>query len=77
MSLREKYDCIIFDTPPLGIIPDFLAVSKLLDYTIIVVRNDFSSKASVRRTNKLIEDHALPAGIIYNGVKVGASYGKY
>lgn len=77
MSLREKYDCIIFDTPPLGIIPDFLAVSKLLDYTIVVVRNDFSSKASVRRTNKLIEDHALPAGIIYNGVKVGASYGKY
>jgi capsular exopolysaccharide synthesis family protein len=77
MSLREKYDCIIFDTPPLGIIPDFLAVSKLLDYTIIVVRNEFSSKASVRRANKLIEDHALPAGIIYNGVKVGAAYGRY
>ena len=75
--LREKYDFIIVDTPPVGIIADYLVISKIIDYTIIIIRNDYSKKDSVRRIDKLVKDYALPAGIIYNGTKVEYSYGAY
>jgi capsular exopolysaccharide synthesis family protein len=75
--LREKYDFIVVDTPPVGIIADYLVISKVIDYTIVIIRNDYSKKDSVRRIDKLIKDYNLPAGIIYNGTKVEYSYGAY
>ena len=69
------YDYIIIDTPPLGIIAAYLAIEKNIDYTLIIVRNDFSKKASVKRIDKLITDYNLQAGILYNGAKVEYSYG--
>ncbi|HKZ36448.1 MAG TPA: polysaccharide biosynthesis tyrosine autokinase, partial [Chryseolinea sp.] len=75
--LREKYDFIIVDTPPVGIIADYLVISKIIDYTIIIIRNDYSKRDSVRRIDKLVKDYALPSGIIYNGTKVEYSYGAY
>jgi capsular exopolysaccharide synthesis family protein len=65
--LRERYDFIIVDTPPVGIIADYLTISKIIDYTIIIIRNDYSKKDSVKRIDKLVKDYALPTGIIYNG----------
>ena len=75
--LKEKYDYIIIDTPPLGIIADYLAIVKNIDYTLIIIRNDYSKKAAVKRIDKLINDYNIQAGILYNGTKVEYSYGAY
>ncbi len=76
-SLREKYDYIIFDTPPVGIIADYLSISEIIDYTIIVIRDDYTKKESVKRINTLLKDYNLQAGIVYNGTKEAYSYGAY
>jgi capsular exopolysaccharide synthesis family protein len=64
---RAQYDMVIFDTPPIGLIPDYFAFSNHIDYTLVVVRHKFSEKEQLKRLNKLIHDNFIQAGIVYNG----------
>ncbi|WP_224999911.1 tyrosine-protein kinase [Cesiribacter sp. SM1] len=76
-TLREKYDIIIFDTPPVGLVADYLILSKYFDYTLLVVRHEFSGKEQVQRLDKLVRDHHLNAGIVYNGSVAESTYKGY
>jgi capsular exopolysaccharide synthesis family protein len=64
---RKQYDMVIFDTPPVGLIPDYFAFSNHIDYTLLVVRHQFSEKEDLKRLNKLIKENFIQAGIVYNG----------
>jgi capsular exopolysaccharide synthesis family protein len=66
---RKEFDFIILDTPPVGITPDYLTISKYVDYSLIVVRDQFSTKENLQRIGKVVENNAIKGGIIYNGVK--------
>lgn len=46
-KLRETYDFVIFDTPPLGAFVDAAIVSNLVDGTILVVRERKAKRAAV------------------------------
>lgn len=47
------YDYVIFDTPPLAIVSDSLYISKFADTNIFVVRQNYSSKNSLKLINEL------------------------
>jgi tyrosine-protein kinase Etk/Wzc len=66
---RKEFDFIILDTPPVGITPDYLTISKYVDYSLIVVRDQFSTKENLQRIGKIVENNAIKGGIIYNGVR--------
>ncbi|MBC7919457.1 MAG: AAA family ATPase [Ferruginibacter sp.] len=74
---RDEFDFILLDTPPLGITPDYLTISKYVDYTLLVVRNGMTEKAHLNRLNKIFEQNAIKGGIIYNGVESTNQYGSY
>jgi capsular exopolysaccharide synthesis family protein len=76
-TFKTQYDAIILDTPPVGIVADYLLLSKLTDYSLLVVRQDFSKKDEVKRLSKLIKGHALKSGIIYNGATNKEEYNRY
>lgn len=79
--LKTKYDVIIIDTPPVGIVTDGLPMIQMADYPIYILRASFSKRMYIQNINKLIEDnHIKKISVILNGVdtmhsKYGYGYG--
>lgn len=53
-SLKESYDVIIFDTPPVGLVTDGVLVMKKSDLQIYVIRSDYSKRSYVKTLNDLV-----------------------
>lgn len=79
--LREKYDHIVMDSPPLVGFADALVLSRLVDGTILVLRNQQTPKPAAKYArDRLIQVGGNILGVVVNDVKVerGAYYyGKY
>lgn len=54
-QLRQEYDYILVDLPPVGSVTDAAAVSAFLDGLIVVVRNGYSRKRNVRFAIRQLE----------------------
>ena len=57
--LREKYDYIMIDTPPVSQVADTLIINRVSDATVYVCRAGYSSKNSLRFANELMEQGRL------------------
>ena len=76
--LRGSYDYIILDLPPVGEVSDALAVAKLTDGMLLVVRQNYCNRIAV---NSLVRQFefvgARILGIVYNcASEDGGVYGK-
>jgi len=52
-DLSKKYDHIIFDTPPSGVVTDAILVMKRVNIPIYVFRADFSKKSFVKNLMRI------------------------
>jgi capsular exopolysaccharide synthesis family protein len=79
--LKTKYDYIIFDTPPLGLVTDGFEIIKNVDYPIYVFRAEYSSKSFISNANKLMtENNVSRLSVVLNDMGRGVSgyyYGGY
>lgn len=82
-SMKNEYDYIIFDTPPLGLVTDGLEIIKQADYPVYVFRADYSSKSFISNLDKLVEENKVTQlSVVLNDVGRGVSgyyygYGGY
>lgn len=77
-TLKESYDYIIIDLPPVGAVSDALIVSKLTDGIIVVVRQDYVDKKMLDDTvNQLRFNQARIIGFVMNGTGAEKQYYKY
>lgn len=81
-GLRLDYDLIILDTPPINIVSDAIAITKIADGVVLVVRHAVTSHPDIERSIKSLEFvNAKIIGIVLNAVdysKVsGKQYGYY
>ncbi|MCK5470801.1 MAG: polysaccharide biosynthesis tyrosine autokinase [Cyclobacteriaceae bacterium] len=68
--LETKYDVIIIDTPPVGLVTDGIHALKIATIPIYIVRADFSKKAFLKNINRLIKVHKLNnLSLILNSLK--------
>ncbi|MCZ8197327.1 MAG: polysaccharide biosynthesis tyrosine autokinase [Flavobacterium sp.] len=79
-ELKAKYDYIILDTPPLGLVTDALELSIYADVTVYVMRQNITKKNMTGLLNNAVKRGELSnVSIILNGfenkAKYGASYG--
>ena len=80
-SLKEKYDYVIIDTAPVGLVTDTLSVGRVTDVTVFVCRADYTSRSSFDMFNSLAVENKLPnACVVINGIdmskkKYGYAYG--
>ncbi len=76
--LREYYDYVILDLPPVGEVSDALTVSKVTDGMILVTRHNYGNRVALNDTVRQFEFvGAKILGIVYNCVSEnGAVYGK-
>jgi capsular exopolysaccharide synthesis family protein len=87
LSLRDRYDHIIIDSPPLLKVTDPVILSTLVDGVILVVHGGKSTRDVVRRTrHELAIAGAKVFGVVLNNVDVhqgdgdgyyGSYYGDY
>jgi capsular exopolysaccharide synthesis family protein len=76
--LREKYDMIILDTPPVLAVSDPCAVSAVADGVVITMRLRRNIKPLATRTISLLDGvDAQVLGVVVNGVSTEAAYGGY
>ncbi len=75
-KLKEHYDMIIFDTPPVGLVTDGILVMKKVDLPIYVVRADYSKRMFIKTLNKLQHTHQFNnIAVILNSLKNNNTYG--
>lgn len=80
-SMKQVYDCIILDTPPVGMLAEGFALGKLADACVYVVRVNVLKKEALRLIAAINGEGRLPGmGIVLNGLREergGYGYGYY
>jgi len=72
-KLKQEYDVILIDTPPLGLVADSLALMKYSDVNLYVVRQDYTQKGLLAYVNDMnIKERLGNLHIIFNDVKQGS-----
>jgi len=73
-ELKLRYDVIVIDNPPVGLVTDGIRVIKLADYPIYVFRENFSKRNFVQNVKKLIRDNNIKnMSVILNSVDIKKS----
>lgn len=78
-SLREKFDYIVIDLPPVNIVSDALSISSLITGMIVVIREEYTEKKELERCFRQLKlSNVNILGCVMNESKTGSgSYGKY
>lgn len=78
-GLREIFDYIIIDLPPVNIVSDALSISTLITGMIVVIREEYTEKKELERCFRQLKlSSANVLGCVMNQAKADSgSYGKY
>ena len=78
-QLREIFDYIIIDLPPVNIVSDAVSIASLISGMIIVIREDYTEKKELERCFRQLKlSNVNILGCVMNEAKAeGGSYGKY
>lgn len=69
-ELSNKYDYIIFDTPPIGVVIDALPIIKQTDGVVVVVRDNVTDITDYKKTIEILNrSEANIIGVIFNDVE--------
>jgi tyrosine-protein kinase Etk/Wzc len=77
-ALRTRFDVIIIDTAPVGMVSDAMTLGKYADCTLYLVRQGHTFKKQVALIDEFYKEKKLPkVSIVINDVKVKPGYGYY
>ncbi|MFD0766882.1 GumC family protein [Mucilaginibacter lutimaris] len=70
--LREDFDDIIIDSPPLHLVTDAIIIARVADVTLYVIRQGVTNKSELSFILDICDDQKLPKiNLIFNGVTTG------
>ena len=86
--LKERYDYIMIDTAPVGLVTDTLQIARVADASIYMCRADYTPKSSFNLINALANEKKFPnMAVVLNGIDMSkrkysyyygyGGYGKY
>jgi capsular exopolysaccharide synthesis family protein len=78
-QLREIFDYIIIDLPPVNLVSDAVSISGLISGMIVVIREEYTEKKELERCFRQLKlSNVKVLGCVMNEAKSGgSSYGKY
>lgn len=78
-QLREIFDCIIIDLPPVNIVSDAISISSLISGMLVVIREEHTEKKELERCFRQLKlSNVNILGCVMNESRSGSgSYGKY
>ncbi|NND94997.1 MAG: polysaccharide biosynthesis tyrosine autokinase, partial [Flavobacteriales bacterium] len=79
LEAKEKYDMVVIDNPPVGLVTDGIASIKIADYPIYIFRADYSKKHFVQNVDRLINENGIKKlAVVLNNVDIERNkYGSY
>lgn len=72
--LKERYDYIIIDTPPLGLVTDAFLLMRFADAKVFIVRQGVTNKNIFNSVIKDLENRKLDMSIVINGIETQKGY---
>lgn len=80
-EMRERYDFIVIDAPPIGLVSDYILIGRHTDLNLLVVRENYSPEESIDELAKYVENGLIPnAAWLLNDIEPkadGYTYGYY
>ncbi|MDX2303931.1 MAG: polysaccharide biosynthesis tyrosine autokinase [Microscillaceae bacterium] len=77
-KLKESYDVIVIDTPPVGLVTDAVLIMQKVDVCLYVTRANYTKKFFAKTIKKIMSNNNLGnLALILNAVKKNSSYGGY
>lgn len=78
-KLREEFDYIIVDLPPVNLVSDALSISSLITGLILVIREEYTERKELERCFRQLKlSNVKVLGCVMNEAKSGGgSYSKY
>ena len=75
---KNKFDVVIIDTAPVGMVSDAMTLGKFADCTLYLVRQGYTYKKQIALIDELYQSKKLPSvSIVINDVKLKPGYGYY
>lgn len=69
-DLSTKYDYVILDTPPFGLLNDSIELSKISDVFITVLNTKFASNRGLKTIENILDKNQdVSVGLVLNGIK--------
>lgn len=77
-ELKKRFDCVIIDTAPVGLVSDAMVLGKFADCSLFIVRHRYTYKRQINLINEIYMGGKLPkASIIINDIRLGGVTGYY
>jgi len=79
-SVREKFDVIIFDTPPSMTVTDAVVLSNIIDGVVFVIKSGVTVKEVAKRAiSQITNNNREILGVVMNFIDVsrGSTYYHY
>jgi len=74
--LKQNYDEIIIDTPPIGLVTDAQLISSSADLTVYLVRQGVTFKDQIKNLEELYRNQKFPnLSVLLNGISSNTGYG--
>jgi tyrosine-protein kinase Etk/Wzc len=76
VNLHKKYDTIVIDTPPVGLVTDGILLMKKADVQLYVVRANYSKKGVKKNINKVYRTGGFnKLSVVINAMQAVNTYG--
>jgi len=80
-ELKQRYDMIIIDTPPVGPVSEYVVLMKYTGANICVIRSNYTNRSHLEKINKLYEEQKIKnVSVLLNDARLslnGYSYHAY
>ncbi len=79
-DVKDRYDIVIFDTPPAMTVTDAVVLSGIVDGVIVTIRSGKTTKSTVKRCiSQILTSRGEILGAVVNGVDIsrGSNYYHY
>lgn len=75
-ELRQRYDTIVIETPPIAYVADYFVLLKYFDINLFIVRYKYTNKNILQGINDLHSNNKIKnLNILFNDVKYSGDYG--
>ncbi|WP_345950885.1 polysaccharide biosynthesis tyrosine autokinase [Mucilaginibacter sp. PAMB04274] len=69
-ELRERYDDVIIDSPPLHLVTDAMIISKLTDINLYVIRQGYTGKEELTFIKEVNDSEKIAnLNLVFNGIR--------
>jgi capsular exopolysaccharide synthesis family protein len=68
-ELSQKYDYILIDTSPVGLVADSIKIMRYSDLSLFLVRMNFTTKDYLTHIQKLQKQYSLDLGLVINDLE--------